>query len=109
MYVAQFEPLLAVGASEGTIFTIEGTSAQERRVVIENLDVINTMTFRYEFSDDAITWTDEDPDAPLAAGSRFSTALIGHIFYRLRASGSLNIAVRIDTEKALTGATFITR
>lgn len=109
MYVTQFEPQLAVGASEGTIFTIEGTAAQERRVVIENLDDTNTLIFRYEWSDDGDDWTDLDADDTLAAGGRDSQTLSGHIFFRLRASGSLNIAVRVDSEKAITNATFITR
>lgn len=109
MFVSQFEPLLSVGPTEGEVFRIEGTAAQERRVVVENLDSVNTLTYRFQNSNDASSWTDEASNATLAPGARTSVVLSGEVFYRLMGSGSLDIAVRIETEKDIVSNTFITR
>lgn len=109
MFVEQVEPQIAVGATEGTIFTVEGTAAQVRRIELVNLDATNTMTYRFEYSDDGASWTDVAADTTLAPGLSVVNSLSGQVFYRLRASGSLNIAVRVTTSKTFTGSTFITR
>lgn len=109
MFVEQVEPQMAVGAGEGTIFVVEGTAAQVRRIEFTNLDAVNTMTWRYEESNDGASWSDVAADDTLAAGASRVDSLSGSIFYRLRASGSVNIAVRVTSSKAITNATFITR
>lgn len=109
MFVEQIEPQIAVGATEGTVFIVEGTAAQIRRIEIVNLDGANTLTWRYQSSNDGASWTDVDPDDTLAPGLTQVNSLSGAVFYRLRASGSLNLAVRITSSKTFTGQTFITR
>jgi hypothetical protein len=106
MFVSKHEPLLAVPVSEGTVFTVQAAPAVERRVVIENLDANNTMTWRFQSSDDSSVWTDVATDASLAPGLRVSNTLQGSTFYRLRASGSLNIAAKVDAEVAIVADTF---
>lgn len=78
----------------------------ERRVVIENLDAANTLTWKFQASNDATTWVDEAADTTLAPGSRVSVSLSGSVFYRLRASGNLSIAVKVDAEQDIVNATF---
>lgn len=109
MFVTQVEPQMAVAAGEGTVFVVEGTAAQERRIEVVNLDTANTLTARYEFSNDGVTWTDVAIDALLAPGLTRVDTLVGNIFYRLRASGSLDIAVRVTSSKVIVANTFITR
>lgn len=109
MFVTQVEPQMAVAASEGTVFVIEGTAAQERRVEVVNLDLANSLTARYEFSNDGVSWTDVASDAVLAPTLTRVDVLTGNILYRLRGSGSLNIAVRVTSSKAIVGNTFIIR
>lgn len=106
MFVSKNEPKINVPVSEGTVFTVQSAAGVERRVAMENLDAANTMTWRFQYSDDNSTWTDEATDTTLAPGARIAEELTGHVFYRLRASGNLDIAVQINAEFDLVGSTF---
>lgn len=103
MFVSRTEPKIAVPVSEGTVFTVQSPAAQQRDIILENTDPSNTMTYRYQQSNDNVTYTDVASNTTLAPGARVRTTLSGAIFYRLRASGNLNIAVKIDSEMAFTG------
>jgi hypothetical protein len=100
---------MAVAAGEGTVFQVEGTAAQERRIEVVNLDLANSLTARYEESNDGVTFTDVAADALLAPGQTRVDVLTGSVFFRLRGSGSLDIAVRVTSSKAIVANTFITR
>jgi hypothetical protein len=100
MFVTKSEPQISVGATEGTTFTVQGAAGATKRVAIKNLDSANTLTYRYQFSDDAQTWTDVATDTTLAPGAEVETDLTAHVFHRLRASGNLNIAAKVDSSVA---------
>lgn len=106
MYISKHEPQLTVPVSEGTVFTIQGLAAQRHRVVHDNLDGANTLTWRFQSSNDGSTWTDVAADTTLAPGLRVQNELSGSIFYRLRASGNLSISVKVDSETNIVGAQF---
>ena len=96
MFVTKSEPLINVGPTEGTIFTVQGSAGITKRTAIRNLDGASTLTFRYQFSDDGAAWTDVAPDTTLAPGAEIETDLTAHVFHRLRASGNLDIATKLD-------------
>lgn len=106
MYISKHEPRLTVPATEGTVLTIQGLAAQRHRVVHENLDGANTLTWRWQSSNDASSWVDVAADTTLAPGLRVQSELIGSIFYRLRASGNLAIAAKVDSELGIISNTF---
>ena len=96
MFVTKSEPQINVGPTEGTIFTVQGSAGITKSVALKNLDGASTLTFRYQFSDDGQSWTDVGPDTTLAPGAEVETGLIDHVFHRLRASGNLDIATKLD-------------
>jgi len=100
MFVTKVEPKIAVAVSEGTVFSIQGLSAVPKEVVLDNLDESNTLTYKWQHSDDDDTWTDVAAEDTLAAGGSIRTSLADHVFYRLRASGSLDIAVMAEARVA---------
>jgi hypothetical protein len=106
MNITKSEPQLSVAVSEGTVCTIQGLAAQSHLVVIENLDAANTLTYRFQYSNDGSSWTDVAADATLAPTLRVRATLTGSVFYRLRASGNLNIAVKVDAETSIVGNQF---
>ncbi len=110
MFVTQNEPALVVGASEGTVFVVRGTATQERVVTIENLDAVNTLTFKYQESNTGADadYTDVDANTTLAPGARTTVVLTGFVFYRLRGAGSLNIAVQVHAVRDIIGNEFVT-
>jgi len=105
MFESKVQPNISVPVTEGTVLTVSAPAAVERRVVIENLDLSNTLTWRWQFSDNGTSFADVAPDASLAPGLRVASILSGHVFYRLRASGNLTIAVKADAEIAMVAAT----
>jgi hypothetical protein len=96
MFVTKVEPQLEVALAEGTVATVQGLAAVPKEVVIDNLDAANTLTWKFQYSDDASTWTDIGVSATLAAGGSVRTTLEDHVFYRLRASGDLNISMMVE-------------
>ena len=110
MFVVQNEPKLAVGASEGTVFVVRGTATQERIVTIENLDAVNTLTFKYQESNTGADadFADVAANATLAPGARLTTVLSGFVFYRLRGSGSLDLAVQVHAVRNIIATEFVT-
>lgn len=98
MFVEKIEPNLAVPISEGTIFTVNGPSAVAQQVTLWNLDDVNTLSYKYQWSDDGgSTWTDVAVLATLAPGLQVVTSLSGHIQFRLRAFGNLACAARVTS------------
>ena len=110
MFSVQNEPQMAVAAGEGTVFVVRGTAAQERIVTIENLDAVNTLTYRYQSSNTGADgdYTDVAANTTLAPGGRVTTVLSGSVFFRLRGLGSLNIAVQVHSVKDLVANEFVT-
>jgi hypothetical protein len=110
MFVVQNEPAMVVGASEGTVFVVRGTATQERIVTIENLDAVNTLTYRYQQSNTGADsdYTDVAANDTLAPGARITVVLSGFVFYRLRGSGSLNIAVQVHAVRDIIASEFVT-
>lgn len=110
MFVVQNEPQMAVAATEGTVFVARGTAAQERVITIENLDAVNTLTYRYQSSNTGADgdYTDVASNATLAPGARVTTVLSGSVFFRLRGLGSLNIAVQVHAVREIVANEFVT-
>lgn len=98
MYVSKIEPVMTVPMSEGTVFVVQAPAGTERRIVLENLDVANTLTYKFQLSNDNSMWTDVAANATLAPGGRVGIVLSAATFYRLRASGNLSISVKVDAE-----------
>lgn len=95
MFVVKTQPNVTVPLLSGDILTIQASAATTKRVMIENLDVANTLTYKFQWSDDAATWTDVAVAAALAPLASFHVDLAGHIFHKLVASGDLDIAVEV--------------
>lgn len=94
MFNTQVLPLVVVPLAEGTVLTIQGPAAITKRITLENLDSSNTLTYKWQWTDDGISWTDVAPFATIAPGAAPVHAdLTAHIRHRLRAYGDLNIAV----------------
>ena len=102
--------MLKESASEGTVFVVRGTATQERIVTIENLDAVNTLTYKYQESNTGADadYVDVAANTTLAPGARITTVLTGFIFYRLRGSGSLNIAVQVSAVRNIIATEFVT-
>lgn len=106
MLESKFEPAISVALTEGTVLTVAAPANVERKVVLVNLDSSNTLTWRWQWSDNNSNWTDVDTDDTLAPGATAPVSVLsGHLFYRLRASGNLTIAVKVDAELPLVNAT----
>jgi len=105
MFVTKIEPRLSVPTTEGTVILINTISGQAVSVVIENLDQFNTLTYKFQRSDNGSTWVDVATFAELAPESRVSTDLPTGTwpFFRLRGSGNLNVAVRVDAQVTFSG------
>jgi len=104
MFRFEVEPEIAAGVSEGTLFTIIGTDDVGKMVIVENLDQANTLTYKWQWSNDQVTWTDIAASTTLAPGSS-----IGFLrsevyqYLRLRGSGNLNVAVAMLRSQAFSG------
>lgn len=98
MFNNKIQPLAEVPLSEGTVFTVQGPAAMTKMIVLENLDQANTMTWKFQYSDDGAAWTDVAVATTLAPGVAVHVDLTAHVFHRLRASGDLNIAVEAGVQ-----------
>jgi len=96
MFVSKVQPNITVAISEGTVLTVQGNAAEVKSVVIENLDAANTLTYKWQSSDDGSTWTDVAASATLAPTEHIHADLSAHVYHRLRASGNLLISVKVD-------------
>lgn len=103
LYVDKVVPQVSVPVTEGTVLTLQAAAAMEKTVLIENLDAVNTLTYRFQFSDDGSTWTDVAANTTLAPGGTVQVVLSGNIFHRLQALGNLNIGVKASSRLAFTG------
>lgn len=102
MFITKVEPKLVVPFTEGTVVTVLTASSQEIDLTLDNLDLINTLTFKWQSSPDGATWTDVATFATLAPGIRNVTtvSVASATHYRLRASGLLNVALKVDAQRA---------
>lgn len=103
LFVDKTVPLIVVPVTEATVLDLQSAAGQEKTVVIENLDGANTLTFRFQSSNDNVTFTDVAANATLAPGATIQTVLSGDIFHRIRAFGNLNIAVKASSRLAFNG------
>lgn len=102
MFVTRTHPIVIVPLLSGTVFSVMGAAALIKRVTMDNLDQANTLTYKFQYSDDGVTWTDVAVSAALAPGASVHTDLTGHIYHQMVGSGDLNIAVEIATRVANT-------
>ena len=103
MFVAKTVASIAVPVTEGTVLTVQSAAGQEKTIVIENLDAVNTLTYRFQFSDDGTNYTDVAANTTLAPGATVQVVLSGNIFHRVQAFGNLNIAVNASSRLAFNG------
>lgn len=95
MFVNLFEPDITVPAVEGEVFQVLGSLSRTVTLLMKNLDAANTLTYRFQYSDDASSWTDVAANTTLAPGATSAPIdLLGHPFFRLMASGNLTLAVQ---------------
>ncbi len=102
MFVTRFLPQVDVPLTEGDVFLIQGLAGQERRVVIENLDAANTLTFRFQESASGQpgTFTDIETNTAVSPGARATRILTTNVFYKMLGLGLLKIAIKLDFEVA---------
>jgi hypothetical protein len=103
MFDVRTQPRIAVALAEGTVLTVQGPAAIPKKVHIENLDQANTLSYKFQYSDDNVSWTDVSPTTTLAPLGDVHIDLTAHIFHRLRAAGDLDIAVECGARVAFTG------
>ena len=96
MFITQNQPSLTVPVGEGTVFDVQGSAAESKTVKIMNLDDTNTLTYKFQYSDDGTTWTDVAALSTVAPADWLVTTLTAHVFHRLRAYGNLDIAVEVS-------------
>jgi hypothetical protein len=92
--------MLVVAVASGTVFSVLGPSALGKKVTMDNLDQANTLTYKFQWSDDGTTWTDVAANAALAPLASVHVDLTGHIYHQMVGSGNLNIAVEISVRVA---------
>jgi hypothetical protein len=103
MFDVRTQPQVVVPLAEGTVLTVQGPAAITKKVHIENLDSSNTLTWKFQSSDDGVTWTDVAASTTLAPLGNVHVDLVAHIMHRLRASGDLDIAVECAARTAFSG------
>ena len=100
MFVTRTHPMLVVPLLSGTVFSVLGPASLVKRVTMDNLDQANTLTYKFQWSDDGTTWTDVAANATLAPGASVHVDLTGHIYHQMVGSGDLNIAAEVATRVA---------
>lgn len=100
-----------IPTSEGTIFEISGIPASGLVVVIDNLDASNSITYKFQDSNDGVTWTDRE-FAPCGGGSPATTFAVPpnqqHVIklspdmsrLRLRASAGAGVLAQLTLTRA---------
>jgi hypothetical protein len=102
MLISKTIPNLAVAVSEATAVTITGPAAESKHIVLENLDASNTLTYKWQYSDDGLVWTDVAAFTTLSPEDWVHTDLSAHLMHRLRAYGNLTVAIKADITIAST-------
>ena len=102
MFVTRVLNNVDVPLTEGDVFLLSGLAGQERRVVIENLDTANTLTFRFQESASGQpgTFTDIETNTPVSPGARATRILTSNVWYKMVGLGLLKVAIRLDYEVA---------
>jgi hypothetical protein len=100
MLVSKVQPNITVAVSEGTVLTVQGNAGETKSVTLENLDAANTLSYKWQYSSDGVTWTDVAPTATLAPTDHVHTDLTTYVYHRLRASGNLTMAAKVDVYQA---------
>jgi len=104
MFRFEVEPEIAAGVSEATLFTLIGTDAIGKMVIVENLDQANTLTYKWQWSNDQVTWTDIAAATTLSAGDSIGFLRTEvYQYLRLRGSGNLNVAVAVLRVQSFSG------
>ena len=100
MFVTRTHPMLTVPLLSGTVFNILGPAVLTKRVTMDNLDQANTLTYKFQWSDDGTTWTDVAASTTLAPGASVHVDLTAHIYHQMVGSGDLDIAVEVAVRVA---------
>lgn len=96
MLVVKNQPTITVPLAEGTVLTVQGNAGESKIVTIENLDPASTLTYRFQYSSDGVTWTDVAANTTLAPLAHIDITLDTYVYHRLRASGNLLIAAQVQ-------------
>jgi hypothetical protein len=104
MFDVKTQPQVVIPLTEGTVFVVQGPASMTKMVVLENLDQANTMTYKFQFSDDGTIYTDVAAFTTLAPGAAVHVDLTAHVFHRLRAFGDLLIAVEVGVQMPFNAA-----
>lgn len=102
MFVTRTHPMLTVPLLAGTVFNILGPAVLTKRVTMDNLDQANTLSYKFQYSDDGTTWTDVAAITTLAPLASVHVDLTAHIYHQMVASGDLDIAVEVAVRVANT-------
>lgn len=101
MFVTKVQPCLTIPLAEGTVATVQGSAGATKIAELCNLDGANTITYKWQFSDDGAIWTDIGVAAPIAPGNSVTTLLTAHVFHRLRASGNLTATAALKVQSVM--------
>jgi len=105
MIVAHVQPNITVPLAEATVLELVDADPTGRLVILENLDLANTMTYKWQTSPDRSVWTDLAASTTLAPLTAIGMMLTSaNNFHRLRASGNLTAAVGILRHRSFSGA-----
>lgn len=96
MLITKTQPNITVPISEGTVLTIQGNAGESKVVVLENLDAANTLTYKWQYSSDGAVWIDLAASTTLAPTDHVTQVLTSYVYHRLRASGNLTLAAKVD-------------
>jgi len=97
MFLSMVQPNITVDVAESTLFQVLGAQSRTVVLVLENLDLANTLTYKVEYSSDNSTWNDFVVTTTLAPSTVSSPIdLVGYPFFRVRGSGNLTIAADVS-------------
>ena len=104
MIVTAIEPSITVPLIEATVAELVDADLVGRQVIITNLDIANTLFWKFQYSLDKVAYTDLAAFAALAPLAAVQVVLTNPAnYHRLRAYGNLKIAVSVTRYKGFSG------
>lgn len=104
MIVTQTESNITVPVSEATVAEIVDSDTVGRQVILTNLDVANTLYYKFQSSTDKVAWSDIGTWVAVSPGASVAVTLTAiQPYLRLRAYGNLAMAMSIHRVKQWTG------
>lgn len=104
MFVTHCQPNVTIPIAESTVLEMIDADPAGRLVMLQNLDLANTMSYKWQTSPDRTVWTDIAAIATLAPGATVAAMLTSvNNFHRLRAYGNLIASVAVLRNRTFSG------